>query len=343
QEGNPHAALGVSLLGRYLASPNSVDVQPISSWYATRRPADLVAAVNGDFSYYASNGMRPSGIGVSSRQVYWYGWGGPAAGYKPGGSVVFGRPRALAAKLYFPGGAWATIGAWNALPARSDQVGVYTSAGHNVSIPSGSIAAVATGDALARLLRGTKPLRNSTGLGVAETAKGFVLDDGLTAGTVPRSLLPLAAPATGATSVAVPAGGAVLVASANGIAGQGLTPLLARAGPLSVTAPEPTWAAVTDVMGGKPQLVIRGVPVSARPDYVDTWQWTCGGGCWRTALSVTGMRRASLVVDGDVRGGGVTMPVFARMLRQLGAANAMGFDNNGSTDMFRPRPNDGSC
>jgi hypothetical protein len=96
-------------------------------------------------------------------------------------------------------------------------------------------------------------------------------------------------------------------------------------------------------MGGKPQLVTRGVAISTQPAYVDDWQWTCGGGCWRTGLGVTSTGRAWLVVAGQTWGGGMTMPVFARVLKQLGAVNAMGFDNNGSTDLFRPLPNDGSC
>jgi hypothetical protein len=30
------------------------------------------------------------------------------------------------------------------------------------------------------------------------------------------------------------------------------------------------------------------------------------------------------------------MPVFARVLKQLGARQAMGFDNNGSAELYRP-------
>jgi len=110
-----------------------------------------------------------------------------------------------------------------------------------------------------------------------------------------------------------------------------------------VLAPEASWASVTDVMGGKPQLVTNGVAVSTRPAYVDTWQWTCGGGCWRTALGVTASGKSWFAVAGATWGGGVTMPVFARMLKQLGAVDAMGFDNNGSTELFRPLPNNGTC
>jgi hypothetical protein len=47
-------------------------------------------------------------------------------------------------------------------------------------------------------------------------------------------------------------------------------------------------------------------------------------------------RQSSLILIGARGGSGLTMLSFARVLRQLGAQQAIGFDNNGSAEMYRP-------
>jgi hypothetical protein len=137
--------------------------------------------------------------------------------------------------------------------------------------------------------------------------------------------------------VTVPATGTVLLAKVGGIAEVGLSALAASANPVvDINGDAKGWSSVSDVMGGKPELVSGGDAISSRPTIVDSWQWTCGGGCWRPALMRTSTGRGSLILIGARGGSGLTMLSFARVLRQLGAEQAIGFDNNGSAEMYRP-------
>ena len=75
--------------------------------------------------------------------------------------------------------------------------------------------------------------------------------------------------------------------------------------------------------------------ISSRPDSIDPWQWACGGGCWRPALVRSG-NSAWMILIGGRGGAGLTMPKFARVLADMGATDAMGFDNNNSAELWRP-------
>ena len=82
-------------------------------------------------------------------------------------------------------------------------------------------------------------------------------------------------------------------------------------------------------------LVDAGRAVSSRPDSIDPWQWDCGGGCWRPALVQAGSSGWMILIGGKA-GAGLTMPKFASVLADMGATNAMGFDNNNSAELWRP-------
>jgi hypothetical protein len=185
------------------------------------------------------------------------------------------------------------------------------------------------------MLRGTKSITNPQGSGVTETVTGFTFADPAAAPTI--NTVPITASYAAGTVVAVPRSGAVLVTNATGLAGIGLANLAARATPaVKISGDAQGWGSVGDVMGGKPQLVTNGVAVSSKPASVDDWQWTCGGGCWRPALVRSNTGQGWLIVAGAADGTGITMPTWAKMLKQLGAKDAIGFDNNGSAEMFHP-------
>lgn len=331
--GNSHVKLTSRLLGRYHPSNQTVDIARISSLAGT---PGLVAALNGDFSAYTTpTAYRNSGILVRKRRIYNFGWGGNGVGYLPNGNFVMGHPTARATQLLLPNAQAATVGAWNALPGRPDQVGAYVIPGAKLTVPAGYAAFRVGTTQFRKMLRGTKSMTNPQGSGVTETVTGFTFSDPAALPTV--NTVPITGSYQAATVVAVPAGGALLVTNATGLARIGLANLAARATPVvKVSGDAHGWGRVGDVMGGKPQLVTNGVAVSSRPASVDDWQWTCGGGCWRPALVRSTSGQGWLIVAGARDGSGVTMPTWAKMLKQLGAKDAMGFDNNGSAEMFHP-------
>ncbi len=344
--GDSHVALHTELRGDYDPASRSIADRAISGWAASH-PTDLVAAMTGDFSTPTSwRYVRStvSGLLVHNGRVFSWGWGGPGVGYKGSGSFVFGQPTAVPAKLALPGGRSATVGAFGTYPSglRGDQVAVYTGAGTPVVVPTGAIGVIVDSSALRGLLRGTRAAVNSTGgLGVRETVAGFRFDEPSVTPIV--TAMPIARPSHCPTRVCaagahvlVPAGGAVILAPASGPAAQGLTALAGSAsGAVSLIGSPARWAGVADVSGGKPMLVEHGVAISRQPSYVDDWQWSCAGGCWRTALARSATR-GWLIVGGRSDGGGITMPVWAHMLAQLGASNALGFDANNSAELYMP-------
>jgi hypothetical protein len=87
-------------------------------------------------------------------------------------------------------------------------------------------------------------------------------------------------------------------------------------------------------MGGKPQLVSNGTASTTRPNFVDPWQWD--NPHWRPAVVKSASGKGWLVVAGGSRGVGIQASTWARMLVQMGAREAMGFDNNSSTELYRP-------
>ena len=256
-------------------------------------------------------------------------------GYLPAGDFEIGRPRAQPVKLKLPNRLTATIGAFGALPAASDQVGAYDTAGTVVTVPEGYVAFTIDSTAFGTMLRGDRTLRNRSGRDRPEPVAAFAFAEPSSAGTT--TSLPIVGSQPAGAQVTVPESGTVLVAKVGGIAEVGLSALAASANPVvDVNGDAEGWSSVSDVMGGKPELVSSGVSISERPASVDPWQWTCGGGCWRPALMRTNSGRGSLILIGARGGSGLTMLTFARVLRQLGAQQAIGFDSNGSAEMYRP-------
>ena len=331
--GDTHVKLGSALLGTYHPAQETVDVHPVSSLGA---PAGLLAAINGDYSAYTTrSAYRNSGMLVKNRRIYNFGWGGPGVGYLPAGDFEIGRPRAQPVKLKLPNRLTATIGAFGALPAASDQVGAYDTGGTVVTVPLGYVAFTIDSTAFRTMLRGDRTLTNRTGRDRPEPVAAFAFAEPSAAATT--TSLPIAGTQQAGAQVTVPENGAVLVAKVGGIAEVGLSALAASASPVvDVNGDAKGWGSVSAVMGGKPELVSSGVAISSRPTSIDSWQWTCGGGCWRPALIRTNSGRGSLILIGARGGSGLTMLTFARVLRQLGAQEAIGFDSNGSAEMYRP-------
>ncbi len=256
-------------------------------------------------------------------------------GYLSAGDFEVGRPRAQPVKLKLPNRLTATVGAFGALPAGGDQVGAYDTAGTVVTVPKGYAAFTVDSTAFRTVLSGNRTLRNRTGSDRSEPVVAFAFAEPTSAGTT--TSLPIVGSQPAGAQVTVPETGTVLLAKVGGIAEVGLSALAASAHPVvDINGDAKGWSSVSDVMGGKPELVSDGVAISSRPTIVDSWQWTCGGGCWRPALMRTTSGRGSLILIGARGGSGLTMLSFARVLRQLGAQQAIGFDNNGSAEMYRP-------
>jgi hypothetical protein len=350
--GNRHVGLHSSLLGAYDASNTWITDHQISHLASAGGPPGLVAAMTGDYSIYKSwSPMRSvtTGMLVQDRRILRMGTGSVAAGYKPDGRFIFGTPKARPMKLDLPGSAFATVGAFNPVPStlsdaiRSDQVAAYTHAGTRVTIPSGAIGIVLASDVLATQLRGVGSYTNVLGANRRETVVAFRFTDPDAA----RQLvaMPISGSACAASVcqpgevVTIPARAVLLLArtdTPNPVAAPGLEQLAARPSPAVGTAVDDAgWSSVTDVTGGKPMLVHEGRAVSTRPASIDPWQWDCGGGCWRPALVRAGGSGWMILIGGK-GGTGLTMPKFAGVLADMGASNALGFDNNNSAELWRP-------
>jgi hypothetical protein len=352
--GNPHIGLHSSLLGAYDDGSTWITDHQISHLSSSGGPVGMVAAMTGDYSIYKSwspTRSVTSGVLVQDRRVFRFGTGSLAVGYKPDGRFQFGHPIVRPVKLEFPGGTWATVGAFNPAPAalagsiRNDQVAVYDHAGQTITVPVGAIGVVLSSDALTTELRGSQyGFKNAKGANRAETVVAYRV----TEPTAERRTvsMPIAAPATCATnvcqpteSVTIPAGGVLVLArtdTVSHIAADGLQAEAALGTPAIDTAIDDAgWGNVTDLTGGKPMLVNAGHAIASRPDSVDPWQWDCGGGCWRPALVRSG-GSAWMILIGGKGGSGLTMPKFADVLAALGATDAMGFDNNNSAELWRP-------
>jgi hypothetical protein len=353
--GNPHVGLHSSLLGPYDDSSTWITDHPISHLASSGAPAGIVAAMTGDYSIYKSwspTRSITSGILMQNRKVFRFGTGSLAVGYKPNGRFTFGHPILRPMRLEFPGGTSATVGAFNPAPAtlaggaiRSDQVAVYTHAGQTITVPAGAIGVALSSDALATELRGSQTgFKNAKGVNKPESVVAFRITES-TAERRPVSM-PIAAPGSCAAnvcqpaeSVAVPNGGVVLLArtdTTSQVAAAGLQAQAALGTPAVNTAIDDAgWGNVSDLTGGKPMLVTAGHAISTRPDSVDSWQWDCGGGCWRPALVRSGSS-AWMILIGGKSGMGLTMPRFASVLADMGATDALGFDNNNSAELWRP-------
>jgi hypothetical protein len=346
--GDSHVGLDSALLGSYYSDDFSVRLNQIRGWATTAAPVGLTAAINGDFfadSFTHSGAGRPSGLLVHDRSVLAFGWGGPAVGYLPGGDMLMGRPQAVPSLIRLPNSKTATVGAFNSLTSRGvaihgDQVAAYIVAGANLTVPTGYVGFVLPSTDLRTMLRGSKGgFKFVTGSNMTETVAGFRFEDPAAAYrtvSVPTSM-PAACPTgtcAAGTQLTVPAEGVVVLARAGGIAATGLAAKAAAGGSLMVAADNVGWNAVDDVMGGKPQLVSNGIAIAARPVFVDPWQWD--NPHWRPAVVKTATGQGWLVVAGGNRGVGIQATTWAKMLVQMGARDAMGFDNNSSTELYRP-------
>jgi hypothetical protein len=347
--GDPH----VNLMAAALNTPNptngNIDLGTISHWASASHTTGLVGAINGDFfsSVDWSTG-HPSGMLVQSRKVVAFGSGGPGVGYEPGGRMVMGTPSAKPAKFFLGEGQTATIAAFdpgstlNSLGIRGDQVVVKTVTSSPVNVPNGWNGYVVGGPSapkvFSNLLRGSERVANPTGSGKQETVAGFRFGDA--AGAVATVSLPIQGAPVAPTTVQLVPGQALVLALPGYPADLALARLATHSQVIKLSIDAPAWSSVQDVMGGKPQLVKNGKALytTAHQDppmmSSDGWQWEYPH--WRPAVAETKTRGWLIITGGVHYGNGVYGWNWGKMLVQLGVQNAMGFDNNSSTEMFAP-------
>jgi hypothetical protein len=351
--GDPH----VQLLAEPLSHPTStgsIQLNTISNWAAAAAPAGFLGALNADFFSQGSNWRygKPSGMLVRGRHIYDFGTGGPAVGYKPAGRMVLGSPIARAVKITLTEGHTATIAAFNPSSTglssiKGDQVAVKT--GSTARVPSGWVGVVVTNanpGFFADMLRGSEQSANATGLKTGETVRAFRLGEGT--GVTTTTQLQVLNTAicggyvcTGQITVPLAAGQSLLIARSGHFAQSGLVQRAnGSAHALTISTDTPRWAGVSDVMGGKPRLVKDG-RVSYPAPWVnppmmssDGWQWDYAH--WRPAVAETATRGWLIITGGVHYGDGVPGWNWGKMLVQLGARNAIGFDNNSSTELYVP-------
>jgi hypothetical protein len=337
-----HIALHSGVLGT--ASNGWIRDNPISDWATWSRPAGLVAAINGDMFDDQYTVGRPDGLLVHSRTVYDFGWGGPGVGYLANGSMVMGRPSAVPA-LIKVGSHSLTVGAWNGKPLHNDQIGVYSGIS-TVTVPPGYVGFTLDSAALLNLLHGSKGgYAFRSGSNVTEIVTGFRYsvpggthtDAAMAFGQVAQC--PETACPSG-TVIPTPAGGVVVLAKKGSLAAIALGARLSNNQTIGLAVDDNGWARVTDTMGGKPQLVRNGSPQTLLLPYVDPWQWQYAH--WRPAIvqkGNTAKGQGWMVLIGGPNAVGIRGSTFSRLLVQMGATNAMGFDNNSSAELYRPGAN----
>jgi hypothetical protein len=173
-----------------------------------------------------------------------------------------------------------------------------------------------------------------------EHVRRFVIDDTTQPNVTVR--LPVTFPATGATSVTIPSGGVGLVYRSIGVAASGFAAIARMSTPtVVVNQPDAAWAAVTDVMAGKPILVHGGVAAVAKPGNTTSDQWYAEQ--WRPAIATRRDGKAMMLIAGSPSGTSTSGAQFARLLVAFGARDALQFDNRSSTELYRPHPDNGTC
>lgn len=351
--GDPHVQLFAAALS-HPTSSGSILLNTISNWAGTGAPTGFLGAVNADFFSQGSNWRygKPSGMLVQGRHIYDFGTGGPAVGYATAGRMVMGSPIARPVKITLTEGHTATIAAFNPSSAglssiKGDQVAVKT--GSAARVPSGWIGVVVTHASpgfFTNMIRGSQQAANSTGLKTGETIRAFRLGEGTGVTTTTQLQVVNTATCggyvcTGQVDVPLAAGQTLLIAKAGHFADSGLVQRAnGSAHALTITTDTPRWAGVSDVMGGKPRLVKGGKVVYPAP-WVnppmmssDGWQWDYPH--WRPAVAETATHGWLIITGGVHYGDGVPGWNWGKMLVQLGAQNAMGFDNNSSTELYVP-------
>jgi hypothetical protein len=351
--GDPHVHLFAEALNAPTAT-GRILLSTISNWAGRGAPAGFLGALNADFFSQGSNWSygKPSGMLVQGRRIYDFGTGGPAVGYESAGRMVMGSPIARPVKITLTEGHTATINSFDPSSrglnsVKGDQVAVKT--GASARVPTGWIGVVVTNARpgfFTEMLQGNEQVANSSGLRTGETVRGFRLGEGT--GVTTTSQLQVLSTTTcggyvchGQIDVPLGAGQALLIAKSGHFAEAGLVQRAnGSAHALTISTDNPRWAGVSDVMGGKPRLV-KGGKVSYPAPWVnppmmssDGWQWDYAH--WRPAVAETATR-GWLIITGGVRyGNGVTGWNWGKMLVQLGARNAIGFDNNSSTELYVP-------
>jgi hypothetical protein len=351
--GDPHIQLFAEALNHPTAT-GSIRLNTISNWAHASAPAGFLAAVNADFFGQGSNWSygKPSGMLVQDRRIVDFGTGGPAVGYQSAGRMVMGSPLARPTKINLLEGHTATIASFNPSSAglnsvKGDQVAIKT--GSTARVPAGWVGFVVSNASPAffdNMLQGSAQVNNSTGLKTGETVRGFRFGEGT--GTTTTTQLQVANVTicggyvcTGQIDVPLAAGQVLMITKAGHYAAPGLEHKAnSTAHAFTISTDTPRWAGVTDVMGGKPRLVKDGrvqYPLArVNPPMMssDGWQWDYPH--WRPAVAETATR-GWLIITGGVRyGDGVYGWNWGKMLVQLGAQNAIGFDNNSSTEMYVP-------
>ncbi|MGN6377977.1 MAG: phosphodiester glycosidase family protein [Gaiellales bacterium] len=348
-----------------LATPTAsgeIPLTSISSWARWGAPAGFTAALNGDFfaQDWSTGAGTPSGMLVHHRHVISFGWGGPAVSFpSSGGSMKFASPRALPTRLPLPGTsgpvqagirAFLDVGKTfsnQVTNIQGDQVAVYNQQFVPIKLPAGYdgfvVGTSATPTPFRSMLTGSEHIANERGVG--ETVSGFHFS---VAGAAPTSeLVPVdngdcpsyvCAPGT---QLALSSGQSMLIARAGGSADAGLTQLAQGAGhALRVPLDASGWGGISEVMGGKPMLVANGMAQYTTPWHdpammsSDCWQWCYQH--WRPAVAVSSRGYGWLIITGGSSQTGVYGWDWGRMLRQLGARWAIGFDNNSSTEIDAP-------
>jgi hypothetical protein len=355
--GDPHARLLSEALNPPYANGN-IPLGKISNWANSSAPPGFVGALNADFfseiwrNWGPSLG-QPSGMLVRSRRVIDFGSGGSGVGYKPDGEMVMGQPMARPTKITLREGRTATIGAFNPSSTvqssvKGDQVAIKT--GTTARVPTGwvgfVVASAAKPTLFSGMLQGTEQINNSTGLKTGETVRGFRFGEGT--GTTTTVGLQFASAAAcggyicrGQIDVPLASGQVLMITKAGHFADADLEQRAnSTSHTITITTDTPRWAGVQDVMGGKPRLVKNGqvsYPIpNGNPPMMssDGWQWRYPH--WRPAVAETKTRGWLIITGGVHYGDGVYGWNWGKMLVQLGAQNAMGFDNNSSTELFVP-------
>jgi hypothetical protein len=351
--GDPHVRLMAAALNPPNPATGNIPLGTISHWAGASGVSGLLGAINGDFfgevGYGWSGLGHPSGMLVQARHVVAFGSGGAGVGFEPGGRMVMGNPTAKPAKFMLGEGQTATIAAFD--PGSSigsvlrDQVVVKTDRTAPQNIPSGwdgyIVGGASTPNPFPTMLRGTEQIKSTSGSRVEQVA-GFRFGDG--AGAIPTVTLPIVPAPTNPVQLGP---GQVLVMAIAPTAhvptppaDLALTRLATHSQVVRLTVDATAWGTVQDVMGGKPQLVKNGrvsYPVAnVDPPMMsgDGWQWDYPH--WRPALAESSTRGFMIITGGVHYGNGVYGWNWGRMLVQLGARNAMGFDNNSSTELFAP-------
>ena len=355
--GDSHIRLDATpvAVSRYGPAQHSFGEGRISSLGAA---SSALAGINGDTfcpGCARNGGDLLHGLLVHNRRIYATG-NGPEVGYTKAGTMLMGDARAVPVRIALPG-ASATVAVWNALTLPGGkaiaavQVAVLSRRGATFTIPSTSAALVLRGAITAygsastvggqfrRMLELAVPYQDSAdrvpGSSVSsEWADAYRVSQ--TGGTATTIAMPVSGALISGATVTVPHDGVVLVARKGTAAGAGLTSAAGRRS-VPVQLDDAGWNAATSIMDGKFQMVSNGTAHTTYPGWPDSWPWYCQGtgrGCVR-AVAATTSSQGWLVIETAAGGYGLTMPDYARVLAQLGATDAMGFDSNSHADFWR--------